>query len=216
MPSRVSEVGRSVHGQQKPVTSVAHQFDYVRCEIEQHKVPGVVYDLNNSTNNQFNLHYIIQEDPKGPKQFVLQAWFQQTDYFGDASRRSKQDSLYTQCLYPPAENQSPPEAPVNTIGQGRSAELGARTLWTFGDRDSILWTVGARLAADGRSTAKRVSMLRARIVLSGGDVYGIPQSQMDDYGLFADLTLPWSERITVNVEDVWTIPALRSIRSIRW
>ena len=29
------------------------------------ELPGVVYDLNNSTNNQFNLNYIVQEDPQG-------------------------------------------------------------------------------------------------------------------------------------------------------
>ena len=31
-------------------------------------------------------------------------------------------------------------------------------------------------------------------VLSGGDVYGIPQSRPDDFGLLTDLLVPWSER----------------------
>ena len=54
----------------------------------------MVYDIDNSKNDQFSISYVIQEDPKGPKQFVLQTWWNQTFYSGDAARASKQQSLY--------------------------------------------------------------------------------------------------------------------------
>ena len=37
------------------------------------------------------------------------------------------------------------------------------------------------------------------IVLGGGDIYGIPKSQMDDFGLLTDLFLPWSDSVSFDV-----------------
>ena len=92
------------------------EFDYIRCEMNNVELPGVVYDLNNSTNNQFNLSYIVQEDRKGPKDLVFQTWFQQTGYSGDALRPSKRETLYHQFFTLPTFD----DYPVNTQGRGHS------------------------------------------------------------------------------------------------
>jgi len=176
------------------------EFDYVRCEMNGVQLPGVVYDLDNSTNNQFNLRYIQQEDPKGPKQLELQAWYQRTDYLGDSAQPSKQDFYYQFFTLPPS-TQPPPAGgvPVETIGQGYSDSVGVRVLSTFGERDWVQWTIGA----DWRRTEQRYREqsidASGAIVLSGGDVYGIPKSRMDDVGLLTDLTLPCSDEVSVNV-----------------
>ncbi len=70
------------------------QFDYIRNDMNDVELPGVIYDINNSVNNQFNLKYTIREDPLGPEQLVLQAWWTQTYFNGDTFRQSKQDYTY--------------------------------------------------------------------------------------------------------------------------
>ena len=115
------------------------EFDYLRNEMNHVDLPGIIYDLDNSTNNQFNLRYVVQEDRKGPEQLVLQTWFQDTSFHGDASREEKQQTFYYQFVTLPYYS----EDPVNTIARGRSNSLGVRGLRTFGEADSLQWTLGA-------------------------------------------------------------------------
>ena len=166
------------------------EFDYIRCEMNDVELPGVVYDLNNSTNNQFNLSYIVQEDRKGPKDLVFQSWYQQTGYHGDALRPSKQETLYYQFFTLPALD----DYPVNTHGRGFSDSIGMRLLRTFGDRDSAQWTFGADWRRFKQYYREENFNAAGEIVLGGGDIYGIPHSRMDDFGLLTDLFLPWSDR----------------------
>jgi hypothetical protein len=171
------------------------QFDYLRTEMNGVLLPGVVYDLDNSTNNQFNLRYIVQEDPKGPRQMLLQAWFQQTNYRGDASRPSKQD-FYYQFFTLPATTVG--YDPVNTVGQGQSESTGVRLLRTFGERDAPQWTIGADWRRTQQAYQERSLNAAGQVVLEGGDVYGIPKSRMDDCGVLTDVLLPISERFSLN------------------
>ena len=171
------------------------EFDYIRCEMNRVELPGVVYDLDNSTNNQFNLRYIVQEDRQGPKDLVFQTWFQQTGYRGDASRPSKQETLYQQFFTLPAFD----DFPVNTLGQGKSDSLGARFLRSFGASDSVQWTFGADWRRFNQFYREENLNADGEIVLGGGNVYGIPQSQMNDVGVLTDLCLPWSDSGSVNV-----------------
>ncbi|MBN1591025.1 MAG: TonB-dependent receptor [Pirellulales bacterium] len=172
------------------------EFDYIRCEMDNVELPGVVYDLNNSTNNQFNVKYIVQQDPKGPKDLVIQSWFQHTGYSGDASRTSKQESLYDQFFALPSSLDG---YAVNTQGYGFSDSMGARLLRTLGERDSIQWTFGV----DWRRYKQYYHEVNldntGEIIFGGGDVYGIPHSRMDDFGLLTDLFLPLSDTASINV-----------------
>ena len=171
------------------------QFDYLRTEMNNVLLPGVVYDLDNSTNNQFNVRYIVQEDPKGPRQLELQAWYQQTHYLGDASRPSKQD-FYYQFFTLPATTSG--YFPVTTVGQGQSDSIGARFLRTFGDRDAPQWTIGADWRRTEMVYREKSLDASGQVVLEGGDVYGIPKSRMDDCGLLTDVLLPINDRISLN------------------
>ncbi|MBN2217558.1 MAG: TonB-dependent receptor [Pirellulales bacterium] len=171
------------------------EFDYIHCEMNNVELPGVVYDLNNSTNNQFNLTYTVQQDPKGPKDLVCQSWFQQTRYHGDALHPSKQESLYYQFFTLPGYD----EWPVNTQGRGFSDSMGTRFLRTFGDRDSVQLTVGIDWRRY-RQYYREVNLSEeGEIILGGGDVYGIPRSHMDDFGLLTEVLLPYSDTFSVTV-----------------
>jgi iron complex outermembrane receptor protein len=170
------------------------EFDFLHCEMNDVELPGVVYDLDNSRNDQFNLCYIVQEDRAGPRQLVLQTWCQQTGYRGDASREEKQRSLYTQFFTLPDFN----DFPVNTIGDGRSDSLGVRLLRTFGQSDSPQWTVGADWRRVQQFYRERNLNAAGEIVIAG-DIFGIPASRLDDYGVLTNLLLPWSDNVSFNV-----------------
>ena len=119
------------------------EVNCLRTEMNGVELPGVIYDIQNSKNDQFNLRYIIQEDPNGPQQLVLQAWYTQTAFYGDASSPSKQSSFYQAFLYEPYLSDGVDSSPVNTQGKGDLESLGVRALRTFGQADSMQWTVGA-------------------------------------------------------------------------
>ena len=127
----------------------------------------------------------------------MQTWYQQTDYRGDASRPSKQESLYFQFFTLPASTQG--DFPVNTVGQGKSDSLGVRLLRTIGDTDAVQLTTGADWRRSEQFYRETSLNPAGEIVLSGGDVYGIPKSRLDDYGLLGDLQMPCSDRVSFNV-----------------
>jgi len=173
------------------LTSISRlEFDYIRCDMNNVELPGVVYDLNNSANNQFNLTYVVQQNPNGPKDLICQSWYQRTDYNGDALRSSKQNSMYYQFLTLSSILQG---YPVNTQGRGYSECMGTRLLRTIGNPESPQWTIGAdwrRVKQFYREVNLNVD---GEIVFAGGDVYGIPKAYMDDFGLLTHIELPWSD-----------------------
>ena len=172
------------------------EFDFLHKEMNNVLLPGVAFDLNFSGNDQFNLRYVIQEDPHGPEQFVLQAWYQNTSWNGDASREEKQDSVLL-----PVHNASRTttiRAPVNAIDNGASSSLGLRALRTFGGADTAQWTIGA----DWRRYTYRYQDEEVDAlgnICFGGNIFGVPSSEMDDVGVLTNLTVPVSERLTLTV-----------------
>jgi iron complex outermembrane recepter protein len=173
------------------------EFNCLRTEMNGVELPGVVYDIQNSTNDQFNLSYIIQEDRQGPKQFVLQSWYTQTFYHGDASSPSKQASFYRAYLFEPYLSTDPANTPVNTEGKGDLESLGVRALRTFGQADSPQWTVGADYRRYRQHYLEQSRTANGD--LAWGLLYGVPQSQMDDGGVLTDLMLPVSDTLSVNI-----------------
>lgn len=169
------------------------EFDYLRTDINDMELPGIVYDIDNSKNDQFNLRYVVQEDRKGPEQLVLQAWWNQTYYRGNALRPEKQQTFY----YPFATLPTFASQDVNTNAQGDLNSLGVRALRTFGQRDGIQWTWGTDWRRYEQAYQERD--LTPDGQLAFGKVFGIPSSQMDDVGILTDLFLPVSDRFSVNI-----------------
>lgn len=170
------------------------EFNQLRTEMNDVELPGVVYDLNYSGNDQFNLRYVIQDDPRGPEQLVVQSWFHQTRYYGDSLRASKQRSLYHDFFTLPAYD----DAPVNTLGQGQSRSYGARLLRTFGEAEQPQWTVGVDWRRYEQRYLERNFNDQGSVIFDG-NYFGIPGSTMDDFGVLSCLTVPLTERLEVSV-----------------
>jgi iron complex outermembrane recepter protein len=173
------------------------EFDMLHTEMNNVEMPGIVYDLSNSTNSQFNLRYIIQEDRNGPQQLLLQSWHQDTVFFGNASSASKQQSFYQAFIAQvPADHGY--SRPATTLSNGYSDSTGVRALRTFGQADGPQWTVGA----DWRRFEQRY--LERDVDAQGVDVYngtqfGVPQSRTDDVGALTNLQLPASDCLTLTL-----------------
>jgi iron complex outermembrane recepter protein len=173
------------------------QLDLLRTEMNDVELPGVVYDVQNSRNEQYNLMYVIQEDRQGPKQVVLQSWYNRTAYHGDASRPSKQESLYRSFFTEPALDE-PLGPPVNTLGRGALDSMGLRFLRTFGSADSPQLTAGADWRRYRQWYDERNLNTSGELIYDG-NVFGIPRSQMDDVGALVNLTLPLTDKLSVTV-----------------
>jgi len=140
---------------------------------------------------------VIQEDRKGPKQLVLQSWYTQTAYHGDASRQSKQESFY-QTFVSDADYY---DDLVNTVGKGLLDSMGVRCLRTFGDADSAQLTLGVdwRRYRQWYDERELNSAGEIGTIVFQGNVFGIPRSQIDDYGALVDLKMPLSDDLSVTV-----------------
>ncbi len=170
------------------------ECDLLHTEYNNVDLPGIIYDLNNSTNNQFNVRYIVQEDRNGPQQLLIQAWHQETFFNGDSSKAYKFDTFYYPFITLPVQYDDG-TTPVLAIAQGHLTSTGVRAFRTFGDADSPQWTIGL----DWRRVEQRY--LERDVDADGNEVYsgnyfGVPESSQDDEGVFTNLLLPVGNRLT--------------------
>lgn len=166
------------------------EFNYLRTEINGLELPGVTYDVEHSHNDQFNLRWVAQDDPRGPEWFVLQAWLHDTAYFGDASASAKQRTFFEQFITGPSLAAG--DDIVNVVGAGRLDSLGVRSYCTLGDVDDVQTIVGV----DFRRYSMRYTELDLNADGSlawGGNLFGIPGSHQEDVGTFANVRCPLSE-----------------------
>ena len=169
------------------------EFDLLHTEYNHMDMPGIIYDLNNSTNNQFNVRYIVQEDRKGPEQLLVQAWHQETFFEGN-SRPYKFDDFYFPFVTLPVEGDSG-DTPVESFAQGHLTSTGFRALRTFGDADSPQWTIGFDYRrVEQRYLERDVDPTGAGVY--NGDLFGVPESSMDDGGVLTNLVVPLNDRLT--------------------
>jgi len=170
------------------------EFDMLHTEYNNVEMPGIVYDLQSSTNNQYNLRYIIQEDPDGPKQLLVQTWRQETLFYGNASSESKQETFYQRFIADTAENEGYLR-PATTLSNGYQLSTGLRCLRTLGQADGPQWTFGA----DWREYEQRY--LEQEVDANGinaydGALYGVPTSKMDDVGVLTHVILPANDSLS--------------------
>lgn len=186
------------------------EFNYLRNEVNGLELPGVIYDINNAHTDQINARYIVQEDREGPENFVVQYWYTRDEYYGDSQRFSKHLTFYDRYITanfsgfgPPPPNPGPDynQNLANTFSRGDQMSHGFRTYGTIGEVDSVQLTVGA----DWRRYDK--FYLEQHLDFSGvpGNVpfglepFGIPSSSMEDYGFFANVSIPIGEDIQTNI-----------------
>lgn len=174
--------------------NVRLDFNYLRTEINDLELPGIAYDLNNSHNDQFNLKYVLHEGRGEPERAVLQFWWSDTKYHGDSLNAAKQKSFYRDFMVLSTTNPADPSsAQTTTFGRGQSSSLGTRFYGNFGEADDLLLTLGGdwrrvKLLYDEHNFEADGDLAFA------GNVYGIPKSWQDDFGLFSHLSQQWSDQ----------------------
>jgi iron complex outermembrane recepter protein len=171
------------------------EFDMLHTDMNNVEMPGIVYDLDNSANNQFNVRYIVQEDRDGPRQLLVQSWHQDTLFHGDASHLSKQISFYQAFIADTAVEEGY-SRPVNTLSSGYSVSTGVRLLRTFGEADDPQWTFGA----DWRRFSQRYTEQEfdaGGVPIYDGYMYGIPECRTDDIGVLTDLRLRAGDHVSL-------------------
>ena len=170
------------------------ECDLLHTEYNHVDLPGVIYDLNNSTNTQFNVRYIVQGDRAGPQQLLVQAWHQETFFEGNSSPSTFQSFYYPFITLPVVGDGG--GTPVESFAQGHMTSTGVRILRTFGEADRTQWTVGVDYRRiEQRYQETDVDDTGAEVY--EGDIWGVPESSMDDAGVLTNLVVPVNQRLSL-------------------
>jgi len=172
------------------------EVNFLRVGLRNIELPGVAYDINRQTTDQLNLRWVMQEDPNGPEQAVLQCWAQRTPFDANSTRPSKQDTMFRTLMAVPYAEFAP--GFTNLFGTGLTESWGLRALRTFGCADGPQLTLGAdwRLL---RQSYVETDLDNTGAVTFGGNLFGIPDSQAQDFGLLTHLLVPVSDKFQVTL-----------------
>lgn len=171
-------------------------LNYIRMGLRNVELPGVAYDINRQTSDQFNVRWVLQEDANGPEQAVVQFWAQRTPFDGDSTRPSKQDTFYRTMLGVSNFEGSLPL--VNTFGKGLTESWGVRALRTFGVNGGPLLTIGADYR-HLRQQYLETDINDLNEVSFGGNFFGIPRTRQDDIGILTHLKVPVTDMLDLTL-----------------
>jgi outer membrane receptor protein involved in Fe transport len=178
------------------------EMSYLRNETNGQELAGVIYDINNSNRDQYNLRYIIQESPDSPQRALLQYWNTRDDYSGDSTRSAKQNTFYDRFItanFSGFVNQ-PNLNLANSFVNGNLSTQGVRALMTLGEAEYIQTTFGTDFRRHDMSYVERHVDGDGNLanVPFGVSPFGIPSSSQEYFGLFNDWSIPVSEDLTVS------------------
>lgn len=180
------------------------EFNYVRVEKNGVQLPGVVYDITQSVDEQWNIRYVVQEDKQSPERFLVQYWWTKTPYQGNSLNPLKQQTFYQAFIVNDFRGFVPPNNAFNlsaTFSRGFLQTQGVRSLLTFGEKDSPLLTLGAdwrrytQLYVENHIDTSTTNPT----IIFGDNVFGIPQSSQEDAGLLANLDVPVNDYINTSL-----------------
>jgi outer membrane receptor protein involved in Fe transport len=190
------------------------EFHHLRAGQNNVELPGVLYDIRNQVNDQYNFRFVIDDPESGVERFVAQYWNTRTTYDGNSFSESKRNTLTRRFAianllpaYPPqfrflATNSA-------TVVNGGQQTDGFRLLSRLGYPDSWLSTFGI----DGRQVTQRheeysinsvggpllVNQFPIPVLIPGfnegdPDFRGIPRSRIQSLGLFTHHDVTLTER----------------------
>lgn len=189
-------------------------FSYLHSEQNNTELPGVVYDITNSSTSQWNARVVWQERRDEPERAVVQYWHTETEYYGNSLAPSKHLTFYDRFVTDNFLQFAPGAASVfavtNTFANGGLSSDGVRALMNLGDPDLLWATVGAdyrryqlqhfeaTLNLFGQSAL--IDRLPNPLLIPGfnqgaPDYRGVPKSSLDDFGLLTSLRTQWTGRV---------------------
>lgn len=193
-------------------------FTYLHSEQNNTELPGVVYDITNSSTNQWNARIVWQERRDEPERALVQYWHTETQYYGNSFAPSKHLTFYdrfiTDNFLPLAPGPLSIFAVTNTFANGGLSSDGVRALVNLGDPDYVWTTLGvdfrryqlqhfeATLNIFGQSAL--IDRLPNPILLPGfnqgaPDYRGVPKSSLDDFGMFLASRTNWTESLRTTI-----------------
>ncbi|WP_419193539.1 TonB-dependent receptor [Kolteria novifilia] len=144
------------------------------------ELPGVVYDLVNSTNNQGNIRWTITEGRKGPKRVMVEYWYNRTGYDGNSFRSSKQETFFVPFIRE-VFGTSALEA------TGRLTNQGVRMLSYLGDEDEAQLILGVDWSYVENEYTEVDFDANGQL---NPIFFGVPKASSNDFGILANATLP--------------------------
>lgn len=180
--------------------SLRVETSYLRTEQNNVELPGVVYDIAHSKNEQFNLRFVWQESFEEPERAVLQYWWNRTPYHGDATRESKQRTFFRDLLGEPFGPFAGRPIPLNAVtAEGALQSTGVRGLLTWGETDGTQLTIGADWRRQDMAYRETDIDFIGRNSFMNGNIFGIPESSMEDWGLFTNMVFRANEDLSFTV-----------------
>jgi iron complex outermembrane recepter protein len=179
---------------------------YLHNEQNNVELPGVAYDVRQSTNHQFNVRYSAWECDR-VERLVLQAWGTQTRYRGDNFASSKQSTWWGHFI-------GVPFGPYNNEDDGFLSGLltdggldtyGVRGYFKLGDPETWELIAGADWRLE-RLFYNETDYDPEGNIAFGGNVFGIPRSSTSSVGAFFNLTGKLDPALTVTTGgrvDAW-------------
>ena len=166
-------------------------FGYLGQGLRDTELPGVAYDINHQRADQFNFRWTIIDDDQADR-LRTQFWWNQAAFDADASRSAKQRTFVERLLGEPY----PEMAGGGTMtGRGLSDNWGARSMLLWGDDESAKLRTGIDWRRLRQFYSERDFQPDGTPAI-GGDVFGIPDSSADDFGLFVGGNVALTERWT--------------------
>lgn len=172
------------------------EFNYIRSERNTVELPGVIYDIVQQKDEQFNVRFVMQDEKDGPENAVVQYWSSFTPYSGNSLRTSKHQTFYDSFITANYFGLTGNLAPLNisnTFGVGYLQTEGLRAAGTLGEKDSAQLTFGGdwrRYVQSYQETHVDGTGAAVTDVFGRVPPFGIPRSTMEDAGLFTHIEIP--------------------------
>ncbi len=170
-----------------------HRIDawYVHQGMQNVELPGVVYDINDQNSDQINFRWTVKDD-FGKDAWQNQFWWNQSTYNGDSSRSAKRSTFFDRLI----GDAYPDLVTGNLVGRGLSDNWGARSQLFVGDRDESHGGIGLDWRRV-RQLYQENSFLADGSPFFNNDTFGLPDSSIDDAGIFAHAESVVTDRLSI-------------------
>ena len=162
---------------------------YLHNEQNNVELPGVAYDVRQSSNSQFSVRYAMWEGETRCERVVLHAWANETRWHGDNFAPSKQATMFGALI-------GAPLGPFNNplLGEltglavrGEESNYGTRGYVKLGDPEEVELIAGADWRLE-RFFHSEADFGPTGAPAFGGEVFGVPRASATSGGAFVHVT----------------------------
>ncbi len=169
------------------------ELGYHRLDQTDVEFPGLVFDINYLVTDAFNLSYVLENQCEFDR-LTVNAWYNRTRFEGDAQRSGKRRQIpeLDDVLFGDLNGDGINDVPGLAITDVDQSSTGFRTGVTWGELADPQLTLGF----DFRHIGQRLNDIEP-LRPPDENNFPIPESMSVNPGLFAELVLPISRRLTI-------------------